>query len=313
MSLPIAIFLVGGGVALVVYFAEKLVAGCAGTAAGFGVSAFAVSVLFLGFDPENLAVGAVGAHQGIFGIALGTIIGSAMVAIALAFGVTALLAPMTFARADPVVLALPVVAVGLFGALCLDGLLSRLDGILLVAGYGAAIATVWILGRRGTTLEPPEAEEIEEGKELGRWKALGFLLLSLAGVFAGSEMIVEGSKTILSRFGISDTVWGMTLLALLVSVEEIARELPAALKGRPEITYGNVVGSVFAFFLLNAGVIALIRPVPVGADVLAFHLPAAVLTTLAVTGFAAAGRVPRWAGVLLVILYAGFFAGSYVV
>jgi len=311
MSLPVAVLLLAGGIALVAYFAGKLVAGAAGTAHGFGVSAFVLSVFFLGFDPENLAVGAVGGSEGLAGIALGSILGAAMVAIALAFGVTALLAPMELGRRSPWVAALPVAAVALFTVLCLDGRLSRLDGALLVAGYGAALAAVFVLGRRGTTLEPAEAEKIEEGERLGRWPALGLLLLALAAIFVGSEMIVAGSKPLLARFGFSDTAWGMTFLALSVSIEEVARELPAALQGRPEITFGNVVGSVFAFFLLNAGVIALVRPLPVSQEVLGFHLPAAVLAVLGTTALAVWGRVPRWAGGLLVVLYALFFAGSH--
>jgi Ca2+/Na+ antiporter len=51
------------------------------------------------------------------------------------------------------------------------------------------------------------------------------------------------------------------VLAFLVSIEELARELPAALKGKPEISYGNVSGSILAFFLFNAGIIALVHPV----------------------------------------------------
>ena len=311
MSPLSAIVVLAVGLALVLVAAEKVVAGAAGTARGFGVSAFAVGVVFLGFDPENLAVGAAGGHDGVAGIALGTILGSAMVAIALALGVTALIAPLELGRRSKRVLALPVGAVALFGALCLDGRLSRLDGGLLVAGYAAVLGCVAFLGRRGVTLEPAEAEEIEEGERLGRWRALGLLVLALTALVAGSELIVHASTTLLGRFDLSDTVYGMTVLALLVSVEEVARELPAALRGRPDITLGNVVGSVFAFFLLNAGVIALVRPVPVEPRILSFHLPVAAFTTLVVTGFVAAGRLGRGAGAALMALYLVFFVGSY--
>jgi cation:H+ antiporter len=103
----------------------------------------------------------------------------------------------------------------------------------------------------------------------------------------------------------------MTILAFLVSIEELARELPAARRGRPEISFGNVVGSILAFFLFNAGVIALVRPVPVSAKVLSFYLPAASVTTLFVCGLMLTRRIPRWAGVVLVLLYAAFAAGGY--
>lgn len=98
MNIAFSILLFLAGLGLVIYFAEKLVKGAVGTSAGFGVSTFFISVLFIGFDPENLAVGAVGSYEAASGIALGSIIGAAMVAIAFAFGVTALIVPMDFAR-----------------------------------------------------------------------------------------------------------------------------------------------------------------------------------------------------------------------
>ena len=103
----------------------------------------------------------------------------------------------------------------------------------------------------------------------------------------------------------------MTVLAFLVSIEELERELPAARKGRPEISFGNVAGSILAFFLCNAGIIALVRPVPVGRAVLTFYLPLAFLTTAVVSAFMLTKRVPRWAGGLLIILYLIFIIGGW--
>lgn len=85
LVVSIALFVVGLG--LVVYFAEKLVKGTVGMSLSFGISAFLISVIFIGFDPENLALGGVVAYEGVAGIALGSIIGATMVAIALAFGI----------------------------------------------------------------------------------------------------------------------------------------------------------------------------------------------------------------------------------
>jgi hypothetical protein len=68
------------------------------------------------------------------------------------------------------------------------------------------------------------------------------MLLSLAAIVAGSEMLVTASSQFISRLGWSETLFAMTVLAFLVSVEEIARELPAAIQKRPDITYGNFSG-----------------------------------------------------------------------
>lgn len=315
MSTPLAILLFVVGLALVLYFAELLVEATVGTAHGFGLSAFIISVVFIGFDPENLAVGAAGTYEQTAGIALGSIVGAAMVAIALAFGLTALIVPLQFKRVPRSILVVPMVAVLLMGGLCLDGLLSRLDGAILLAGYAGAVGYLAVLERRGIDVAPTEAVSgmiQEEIRDWSRWTSAGLFALSLVAIIGGSELLVESSNVLIQEIGLSDTVFGMTILALLVSIEEVARELPAALKGRPDITFGNVVGSLLAFFLFNAGIIALVRPVPVDAATLQFYLPVCLGTVALITAFMWGHSVPRWAGGVLVALYAAFAVGGYV-
>lgn len=311
MSIWLAILLVIAGTVLVVFFSGRLVRGVVDTSRGFGVSAFLISVIFLGFDPENLAVGATGSYEDVAGIALGSIVGAAMVAFALAFGVTALIAPMRFEDVPKRVLGVPIVSVLLFGALALDGTLTRLDGGLFLGGYALAVGYLIWLSRRGENIEA--ATKPREAEVDSKRKAAGLFVLSLAAIVAGSEMLVEGSKVLIERLGITDTFFGMTLLALLVSVEEVARELPAAMRGHPEISFGNVVGSALAFFLFNAGVIALVRPVEIAAPVRQFYLPVALITVVVISLFMWRKAVPRWAGAVLVLLYGVFVVGGYFV
>lgn len=302
------------GLGLVLYFAERLVKGAVGTVVGFGVSPFLISVVFIGFDPENLAVGTVGALNGVAGIALGSIIGAAMVAIALAFGITALVSPMRFAQAPKPILATPIVAVLLLGLLGWDGQLSRTDGAILLLGFVLAVVFLARLSKRGLDIRPrgEVAETLENAETLSRWKSVGLLFLSLAALFLGSEMMVTGAATIIAALGLSDTVFGMTILAFLVSIEELVRELPAAMQGRPEISFGNVVGSILAFFLFNAGIITLVSPVAVSPQVLRFYLPICFSTLLTISLFMMTKEIPRWAGGILVLWYCVFVIGGYV-
>lgn len=302
------------GLALVIYFAEKLVKGAVGTSAGFGISAFVISVIFVGFDPENLAVGAVGSYENVSGIALGAIIGAAMVAVALAFGITVLIVPLRFDRPPRSILCMPPLAILLFGGLAADGSLSRLDGAVLLAAFALIVLSLLWMSRQGIDIKPAGevAETLQDQEVPGKWKSLGLLFLSLVAIVAGSEMLVAGSKSIVDRLGLSDTFFGMTILAFLVSIEELARELPAALKGRSEISYGNVVGSILAFFCFNSGIIALVEPVPVESQVMQFYLPVCGVTVLVTTAAMLAGKIPRWVGGVLVLLYLAFAVGGYV-
>ena len=237
-----------------------------------------------------------------------------MVAIALAFGITALFAPMEFGQAPKQVLAVPILAVLLLGVLSFDGQLSRVDGAVLLLGFVLSILYLLRLSKSGFDIRPTGevAETLEETGDISKWKSVGLLVLSLAAIIVGSEMLVAGSETIIASLGLSDTVFGMTILALLISIEELARELPAALKGRPEISYGNVAGSILAFFLFNAGIISLVQPVPVSGQVLRFYLPLCLITVIVVSLFMMRKKIPRWAGAVLIILYVIFFAGGYI-
>jgi len=303
------------GLALVLYFAEKLVKGTVGISLGFGISTFIISVIFIGFDPENLAVGAVGSYEGASGIALGSIIGAAMVAIALAFGLTALIAPMKFEKAPKQILIIPVLAVLLLGLLGLDGQLSRIDGAVLLLGFVLSIIYLIRLSKKGLDIQPTGevAETLEDAGKLNKWKSLGIFILSLAGVVLGSELLVRSSQSIIAKMGLSDTVFGMTILAFLISIEELARELPAAIKGRPEISYGNVIGSILAFFLFNAGIIALVKPITVDVETLKYYLPICLVTTLIVSIFMSTKKVSRLAGAVLVLLYVAFAAVGFII
>ena len=314
MSLLVGLGMFGSGLALVLVLSERLVESTIGVSHHAELSAFLISVVFIGFDPENLAVGAVASHGGSTGIALGTIVGSAMVALALAFGITALIVPLDFEQAPRRILVLPVAAVAALTLLALDGRLSRGDGALLLLGYVGAVGLMVHWEREGLHVAPTAAveSEVEDESSRGVGRSVAWFVASLIGIVVGSELLVRGARPLITALGWTETAFGMTLLALLVSVEEVARELPAALKGRPDITYGNVLGSALAFFGFNAGVIALVRPVAVDPLTQYFYLPVCAGTVLLIALLMGQRRVPRWGGALLVVAYVLFAAGPFV-
>jgi len=314
MSLLVGLGLFGIGLVLVLVSSERLVESTIGVSHHVGLSAFLISVVFIGFDPENLGVGAVASAEASAGIALGTIVGAAMVALALAFGVTALIVPLDFEQAPRRILVLPVGAVAVLTLLALDGRLSRGDGALLLLGYVGAIGILLRWEREGIHVAPTVAveSEVEEEAAESTVRSVAWFAGSLVGILVGSELLVRGAQPLIATLGWTETVFGMTLLALLVSVEELARELPAALKGRPDISYGNVLGSALAFFGFNAGVIALVRPVPVDPLTQHFYLPVCVGTVLLIALLMGQRRVPRWGGGLLLLAYFLFVAGPFI-
>jgi cation:H+ antiporter len=315
MEVLIPLVLFGVGLALIIVFAEQLVKGVVGTSMGFGLSAFLLSVIFIGFDPDNLAVGTAASAEGVAGIALGSVLGAAMVAVAFGFGLSALVAPMAFAQVPPQVIAVQNLAVVLLVVLAMDGQLSRVDGDLLLGGFGLAVLYLVSLARRGLDIQPSGevGHRLRKGNIPGKWPSLGLFILSLVAIVAGSELLVSGAQALLVRFQIADLAFGMTILAFFVSIEELERELPAARQGRPDLSFGNVLGSILASLLCNAGIIALVQPVPVERVVLTFYLPLAFITTALVSSFMLTKRVPRWAGGVLILCYAVFVVGAWLV
>lgn len=313
MDIMITLIFFGVGLGLIISFAEQLVKGVVGTSMGFGLPTSLLSVIFIGFDPDNLAVGTVASAEGVSGIALGSILGGAMVAVALAFGISAIAAPMTFAQVPPQVIAVQMLAVVLLAALATDGQLSRVNGGILLVAFGLTVFYLVRLGRRGLDIKPSGevGHRLQKGNIPGKWPSLSLFILSLVAIVVGSEMLVSGAQSLLMRFQISDLPFGMTILAFLVSIKELERELPAARQGRPDISFGNVLGAILAFFLCNAGIIALVRPVPIDRAVLTFYLPLAFITTAVVSGFMLTKHIPRWAGGVLILLYAVFVTGGW--
>ena len=314
MALITALLLFIVGLVVVIYSSEKLVKGAVGVSIGFGISAFLVSVIFIGFDPENLFVGATGSFEGFSGIALGSILGAAMVAIALAFGITALFVELRFKKVSNGILLVSFAAPILLLLLSVDGTVSRIDGVLLLAGFAVSIYCLIRSSKKGADIKPAGelAESLEKKKKIGKWKSILLFVASLVGIIVGSELLIKGAESLILLLGLTETVFGMTILAFLVSIEELARELPAALKGRSDISFGNVVGSILAFFLFNAGVIALVRPIKVGALTLQFYFPVVLVTIGVISLFMMRKRIPRWAGAVFVALYLVFVIGGYV-
>jgi cation:H+ antiporter len=294
-------FLVAG-IVLVVAGAELFFEGLLAAAARFGVSAFALTVLVSGFELENLAAGIAANAKGLENAAAGTFLGgTTFLALAVAgFGAVAAPLHASLPRAVLVVTAaapLPALLLGL------DGELSRLDGGLLLAWFAAAMAALWRSGRGligGTAPRPQRFPLLRV--------AVGLAVLTAAG-----ELLGEGIRRVVSRFGVSETLLGNTAVAASVEAEEAARVVAPARRGRGDVALGNVLGTIVHFIAFNAGVIALVRPLDLDSDSRRLHLPvAAAAPVLLAMLLAWRGGIGRGAGWLLLAAYAAYVAASIV-
>ncbi|MCA9641598.1 MAG: calcium/sodium antiporter, partial [Myxococcales bacterium] len=262
MLSDIARLLIGG---LMLYFgAEWLVRGAAGLARAFGVPPLVIglTVVSYGTSAPELAVSVAAALDGKSDIAVGNVVGSNVANIGLILGITALIAPP---KVDPTLIRreIPWLMLATFAVplIMLGGQIGRIEGALLTFG---AVAFTWLTlkGARQGEGEQAELEDIDESR--GRLALLGFFAVGLAVLVRGGDVFVDGAVGVATRYGMSERVIGLTIVAVGTSLPELAASLVAALRGHSELAVGNVVGSNLFNILLILGVTSLVRPIPTG-------------------------------------------------
>jgi cation:H+ antiporter len=302
VSSLLGLVLLLAGLALLVAGAELFVDGLLPTAARLRVSPYVLTVVLSGFELENLAAGIALDLRGLGNGAAGTFLGGTTFLALAVPGLAAVIAPLrvriplsalAWAAAAP----LPLFALGL------DGDLSRADGAVLVAWFVVALTGIARAGR-GVLGEQPAKE---------RRHPLARMLVGLALVAAAGELLGEGLRRVVRHFSVSATLLGNTAVAPAVELEEVGRVAVPTRRGRPDVALGNVLGTIAHFAALNAGVIALVRPIHFDRATRDLHLPIAGGSGLMLAALVAWRRgVGRGDGVGLLLLYAIYVVAAAV-
>ena len=302
------------GLLLLVWSADRFVAGASATAQHFSVPPLLVGMLIVGFGTSapEMVVSVLAASQGNPGLALGNAWGSNIVNMALILGITALIAPI-LVRSVILRKELPILmAVTALSALLVwDGVLSRLDAAVLLLVFGTLVTWSIVEARSGggDALATETATELEAHpmpiRRALMWLGLGLLLL-----VGSSRLLVWGAVSIAQSLGVSDLIIGLTVVAIGTSLPELASCVAAARKGEHDIALGNVLGSGLFNTLAVVGLAGVIAPMDIGTDVLTRDLPMmAGLTVLLFAmgwGFRGPGRINRLEALVLLALYVGY-------
>lgn len=305
-----------GGFLLLVWAADRLVAGASATARNLGVSPLIIGLIIVGFGTSapELVVSAVAASRGNEGLAVGNAIGSNIANMGLVLGFTAMIYPLklessTLKREYPLLLL--VMLVSLFFAI--DMKLTQLEGTLLLIGLFAMIAWLVRFGMQRPDTDPFAQElEAEIPTDIPTRVAVFWLLISLIALPASSHFLVEGAVGIAQVLNVSDTVIGLTIVAFGTSLPELATAITSAFRKEDDIAIGNIIGSNMFNLLGVLGIAATIRPVEVQAMVLGRDFPVMFLLTglmfLLASDFRGPGRIGRTAGALLLMIFIGYQA-----
>jgi cation:H+ antiporter len=272
------------GLILLIWGADRFVHGAAAMARNLGVAPLMIGLTIVSFatSAPEILVSVVASLRGEPDLAIGNAIGSNIANIGLVLGAVALIRPIeltsaTLRREMPALLAVSLLTVALF----LDSQLNRVDGFVLLTGL--VIVVIWLvrLGLRSSSTDPLQADfEAEIPKGMKMKAAVIWLVVGLAALLFGAELLVDGAIAIARAVGVSEIVIGITLVALATSLPELAVSLVSAIRGEFGLAIGNIVGSNIFNLLAVIGVAAVIQPAVLPPTVLSLHIFVMVAFTL---------------------------------
>jgi len=301
------------GLVLLVFGAELLVAGASRVAARLGISSLVIglTVVAFGTSAPELAVSLTGALNGQTDLALGNVVGSNIFNVLFILGLTALVAPLTV---QPQLLRLDVPLMIGVSVLCwllaADGLVGRLDGILLAIGIVAyTTALIWS-SRKKTAAAAPAVPSETPAPAQGRLPLqILQILAGLAMLVIGSRWLVDGAIAFATSLGVSELVISLTIVSAGTSLPELATSVLAAMRGERDIAVGNVVGSNIFNILSVLGLSSAIAPhgVAVAPAALAFDIPVMTLVAVLCLPLFITGKIiARWEGAVFVAYYVAY-------
>ena len=313
MALFLDIVFLLGGMALILLGANGLTDGSSSVAKRFGISDLVIGLTIVAFGTSapELMVSLVSSIKGSAQLAIGNVVGSNIFNILMIVGLTAVVMPIkvqknTITNEIPLVLLSSLALVACASDIVLDGgvgnVIGRGDGILLLLFF-----TIFM--RYTFSIAKSSGEESgEQIKLMPIWKSLLFIVLGLAGLIFGGQLFVDGASGIARSLGVSESVIGLTLVAGGTSLPELATSVVAAVKKKPGIAIGNVIGSNLFNIFLVLGASATVSPLPLGNIGISDMLMLVVSSVL----FWAAGwffkdkTITRIEGAIMVALYVGY-------
>ena len=307
--LMIALYITGGLVLL--YFgADWLVQGAVTLALHLGLSPLIVglTVVALGTSvPEALvSVQAAIGHQG--GIALGNVIGSNILNIALILGLSSLILPLKvdshIVKAD-----VPLLTGATFMLVVLleDFHISRMEGAFLLLCIVFYVAgNIMTVKRTSPEENKIEGVEVPEDHSKNLWRDISFLFIGLIALAFGSNFLVTGAVDLARIWGLSEALIGLTIVSIGTGTPELATALMAAFRKTPDLAIGNVVGSNLFNIMFVLGIAGLVAPLD-GKGISSVDLYVMLGVTILLLPTVWTGRIlDRKEGFLFLAIYVGY-------
>jgi len=256
------------GLVILLLAGDALVRGAVNLSLRLGVPALIVSLTIVAFGtsaPELLiAISAVGDNAD--GIALGNVVGSNTANILLVLGIPALMRALHTSECDTRKnYVFMLMASVLFIALAFLGEFTVTSGLILLAALAFVLGVAFREARaHRKNGKDSDLDDIEEADpDMPYWRIGIYLLLGLIGLPLGADLLVDNASIIARMYGVTDTVIGLTLVAIGTSLPELATTVMAALRRQADVALGNVIGSNMFNLLAIIGIATFVGPITV--------------------------------------------------
>ena len=303
MQIAIDILLFAVGLVLLLKGAAIFAKNASKIAKSLGVSDIVIGLTLVAFTTSlpELSVSVMSVVRGASGIAIGNIIGSNIANVGLVLGAAALLTPGLKAGKPEIRQSYIMLAVTIVAALFIFDGLTLVKGAILVS---MLVVYVYYL-LKDKSLHENIVEKIIERESFPR--GLAFCAIGGAGVLIGAEFLITSSLSVARAFSISETVIGLTIVAVGTSLPELATSITAAVKKLHGIALGNILGSNIFNLLMVLGASAMAGTIVVEGSLLVFSLPMMILlAVLLVLFMKTENSLGRLDGLALLVIY-GFF------
>ncbi len=263
------------GLVLILAGANALTDGASAVARRMGISDLVVglTVVAFGTSAPELVISVLSASDGHAPLAIGNVVGSNIFNILVIIGITALVRPITVERSVmtmeiPMVILSSVILLVMGNSALLNG--SGINEVSRVSGIFLLIFFLLFMRYTFASAKEPQlaAQSTEEEKPVALmpvWRSIVYVLAGLAALVWGGDRFVDGASGIAAGLGVSEAVIGLTIVAAGTSLPELATSIVAAVKGKPGLAIGNVIGSNIFNVLMVLGLSATITPLPFGS------------------------------------------------
>jgi cation:H+ antiporter len=297
------------GLVLLALGGDSIVKGASGLAQRFGASPFVAGLLLIAFGTSlpELAVNARAVWVGAQELALGNAVGSNIVNLGLTLGMAALVAPvvirMRVLSSLLVLLGLASLALIVFG---LDGVVSRVEGLVLLLGFVAVLAFLLARASREDARVRIDVETFSVTHTV-LWMNLLRFAVAAALLYYGARFVLQGAPMIGAQWGLSPLLTGLLPVAIGTALPEIAAAMMAARRGQGDMVAGHVIGSSLFNLLVVVGGMAAFRPMALPASFVRLELPAAIAFVLVLYPMLRGDlRISRVEGGLLLAAFVGW-------